>query len=63
MSTPPEMVVIESGKAVEESCASSFTYMPRKIVAFFCCLNPSNWFKEFADIKITLEEFDVPKNC
>ena len=32
-----------------------------KISEFFCSLNPGNWFNEFSDIEITLEELGSTK--
>jgi hypothetical protein len=33
----------------------------RSVRQFFLKLNPQNWFREFSNIEITMEEFQHPK--
>jgi hypothetical protein len=46
-----------NGAVIPMSKATLHNRKHNRLIAFFSHFNPANWFSEFKDIKISLEEF------
>ncbi len=54
-------IKIEKMPAVAKSKTNLITNIGVEIKCFFKRVNPNNWFSDFAEIEITLEEFACKK--
>lgn len=51
-----------NGAVVPMSKTNLYNRKDNRVIAFLSHFNPANWFSEFKDIKISLEEFAPVRN-